>query len=175
MLSLADILRLRGARSYPRTVVGADPAVNVEATLTVPGGVVWELLTVHIPLTTDANAANRVPTLVIDDGAIIVARYEPPSSIAATRSDRLTWSAGGVNQVRVNNDIGVALPTPPLLLLSGWRVRTLTANLQVGDNYGAPSAYVIETLPGTEGEWGDPHGFRAGRGQEAESLLAGVS
>lgn len=126
----------------PTTVAGADPAVGAEASITVPSGEVWELLSFIVRLITGATAANRQAQLVIDDGTNILWQSDSPSNQIASQTRDYVAGSGLERQ-----DEGVnaatkqwALPTG-LVLVGGNRIRTVTAGIVVAeDNYGIPRA-----------------------------------
>ncbi len=129
------VFRIRG---------GDDPAAGAEVSVAVPGGVLWEVLSVRVPLVTDATAANRRPTLTYDDGSTEFARAPVGVDVVASTSAVVEWfpdaNLGGV--VGANGAITGPLPRMPLE--GGFRVRTVTLGLVAGDNYGAPVLYVAE-------------------------------
>jgi hypothetical protein len=121
------------------TTVGTDPAAGAEALVTVPAGVQWELYSVGITLVTSATVANRFPHLVIDDGTNIVANLVPAAAQAASATVAYQFTMAGVDYAAVRDGVMLVgqLPTG-MRLAAGWRIRTLTSALDVGDNYGAP-------------------------------------
>jgi len=123
---------------------GTDPAAGVEITQAVPTGVLWRLSSLSFVLTTDATVSNRQVRLVLDDGANIFARIPAPAVQPASIAVRYTFGDGLANFSA--GDDAVA-PTPSGLLLPvGFRFRTLTTNLQAGDNFGQPQFNVEEWL-----------------------------
>jgi hypothetical protein len=121
------------------TTVGTDPAAGVEASVTVPAGVQWELYSVGITLVTSATVANRTPHLIIDDGTNIVANLVPAAVQAASATVAYQFTQAGVDYAAVRDGVMLVGQIPTgLRLAAGWRIRTLTTNLDVGDNYGPP-------------------------------------
>lgn len=134
----------RAAERGLRVVVGDDPAAGAEISLTVPRGVVWELLTVQAILTADATAATRAARLLLDDGTREFYRIGSGTNQNAGDVFVYTWAVGqGVNTAFAAA-VTVALPTPPFLLPGGYRIRTSVLNLQAGDNWAAPVLLVRE-------------------------------
>lgn len=133
----AAIARLLDSR-LQEILTGGDPAIAAEASDKVPAGEVWELIAYKIRLVTDANAANRRTALFIDDGTNEVYRIGGNAQQVASTTVHHTFKSGGVfNQTTINgssNLVGIGTVT----LLSGWRLRTVTDNMQVGDDYSAP-------------------------------------
>jgi len=129
---------------YPRIVIGDDPAAGVEISVTVPGGRFWEILAVTLTLVTDATAANRRPTLLIDDGTTVALRSLSRADQTASITGRLCWADFG-NTVGTTGgtEQQVSLPAG-LVVAPGWRIRSSTDLLQAGDNYAAPLLWVRE-------------------------------
>lgn len=132
-------------RGVVRNVAGADPAAAAEATITVPTAARWRLIAFTVTLVTDANAANREPILVIDDGATVAAAASPAAVQAASLTRRHTFGPASV--VNAAGALAQQGATPhDVLLPAGYRLSTVTANLQAGDNYGVPQAFVEEWI-----------------------------
>lgn len=120
-----------------------DPAANTEVSQTVPGGQIWELLSVNVTLVTDATVANRQVTLVIDDGVNIVAQVTAQPTQAASLTYNYTFSVGGVDRAAVVGT-NVLVPLPgPLALPAGFRIRTVTTLRAATDNYGAATVLAV--------------------------------
>lgn len=126
-----------------RSITGTDPAANTEFSETVPANARWRLLAVSVALVADANAANRETTLIIDDGATIVAEIPSGTAQTANQTRRLTF-ARNVQRFATAQALGIAAPLPDAILMGGYRVRSVTTNIQAGDNYGAPQLWVEE-------------------------------
>ena len=131
-------------RGVLRTIVGVAPAAGAEVAVAVPGHTEWELISFRVLFTTDATVANRIPSLVVDDGSLVALRngtaVNHPASTAWshqwTVEMGVTLTASGVN--------GVVVPIPRMRLAGGWRLRTITSQLQAADQYGAPVLLVCE-------------------------------
>lgn len=119
------------------TAVGTvDPAAGAElVAFTVPAGQVWELQSLRFSLVADATVANRRVHLVFDDGTNILAKVPVLSAQAAS----LTWAYSFVREAdnAAVQSLEVVTRLPRLVLPSGFRVRTVTENLQAGDNFSA--------------------------------------
>lgn len=131
-----------------RSITGTDPAAGADVSETVPTGARWRLIALRALLVTDATVANRRPSLVLDDGANIYAQLPGPTDMAASTTWTNVWGEGA--QAQAGGPIpGSVAPVPAThRLLTGHRLRTSTANLQAGDNWGVP-VYLVE-------EWLDP-------------------
>lgn len=128
-----------------RSVAGTDPAANVEISEVVPTGARWRLRAIDAALVTDANVANREVTLTIDDGANVLAEVTTGVAQAASVTRRYSF-AQGVQRVTAAASTIIGAPAPDLILLAGWRIRTVTTALQVTDNWGAPRLCVEEWI-----------------------------
>jgi hypothetical protein len=134
-------------RGFMRSFTGTNPAANVEFSETVPTGARWRLVALSVALVTDANVANRVPTLIVDDGALTYLESSVGGNLVASTTYQITASAFGVANAFTPLAQGIPLP-PDLILLAGHRMRSTTLNRQVGDDYGAPQLYVEEWIAG---------------------------
>jgi hypothetical protein len=129
-------------RGLIRSITGTDPAANVEISETVPAGMRWVLLAFAATLVTDATVASRTPWLLIDDGVTELANFAAIGITAASGSSRYSWSNKGFQDAGMSNGrFGSSIAT--LILTAGFRIRTLTASFQAGDNWGAPQ-YLVE-------------------------------
>lgn len=130
-----------------RSITGTDPAANTEVSEAVPTGARWRLHHFLVTLVTDANVASRQTTLIIDDGTNTFYRAQASATQpAGTTRNYVVYPAG---IAPATNSPDLILPTTPgLLLPAGARLRTSTALIQAGDNYGAPQLLVEEWLEG---------------------------
>jgi hypothetical protein len=130
-----------------RTIAGTDPAANTECSDTVPTGARWRLVSARFPLVTSGVAANRFVSIVLDDGTTnFFQSCTNTAHVASVTISHVFADGLGAFGTTAVTYIG-PLPRNPLLL-AGWRIRTITQALDVGDNYGAPE-YCVE-------EWLDP-------------------
>lgn len=127
-----------------RSITGTNPAANTEISETVPDRRRWILRAIRFSLASDANGANRYPVLLIDDGSDIVFASETSTAQVANSTlfynyaDFGSWHSPASNQF--------CLPLPPIPLGPGFRIRTTTTNLQVGDDYSAPQMLIEEWI-----------------------------
>jgi hypothetical protein len=141
---------MRGSLEGPgctRAIVGTDPAGGVEIVETVPTGARWRLRTFAFQIVASATVANRTPILTIDDGANVV--WESANNTNITASQTAKFRAGIGTGINTNGALDFLVPLPAeLVLMAGWRIRTVTGALDAGDNYAAP-IYTVE-------EWIEP-------------------
>jgi hypothetical protein len=130
-----------------RSIAGTDQAAGAEISETVPAGARWRLRALSAVLVTDGNAANREVTITIDDGTTIL--FTAPSGFTHTASLTKRYSAAMIGaQTTPAQTTDRQIILPDLWLPGGARIKTVTTNIQVGDNYGAPQLLVEETLEG---------------------------
>jgi hypothetical protein len=128
-----------------RTVTGTDPAAGIQIIETVPAGARWRLAGFQAVITTSAVVAARVPSLIIDDGAVIAWQIGTSQAIAASLSAGFTWGdgAGAFGGTSAGN-LGM-LPRD-MRLPAGYRFRTAVALFDAGDNWAAPTYGVEEWI-----------------------------
>jgi hypothetical protein len=130
-------------RGRIRSITGTDPAAGAEVSETVPVGAKWRLISFSVTLVTAVAAANRSPALIIDDGTNIL-YYSTLHAVQTASLTRIYQYAQGSYWVSAADANGVYQDgLPGLYLMPGWRIRTLTTNIQAADNWGAPQ-YSIE-------------------------------
>jgi hypothetical protein len=128
-----------------RSITGTDPAAGVEISETVPTNARWRVFGVAATLVTDATVANREAALVLDDGTTVNSRSPSRFNHAASLT-RLYSFAPQHRIVAVATDTTQTPPMPDAILMGGARVRTITTNLQAGDNWSAPQLLVEEWI-----------------------------
>lgn len=144
-----------------RSITGAVPSAGAEISETAPAGSRWELLAFAFSLTTSATVANRAEVLTLDDGANVFWRV--PMNVNQTAG--ATWNyvhAQGFGSPTISQVLGMGAMLPiNNRLAAGYRIKTVTAAIQTGDQYTAPQ-YVVR-------EWRD----LPTRAQTTESFPAG--
>lgn len=130
-----------------RSIAGTNPAAAAEITETVPTGARWRVRSASFTLVTDANVANREVTIVLDDGTTIL--FTSPSGFTHAASLTRRYSAAMIGaQTAPAQATDRQIVLPDLWLPGGSRLRTVTTNIQAGDDYSAPQLLVEETLEG---------------------------
>lgn len=132
-------------RGVVRSITGTDPAANTEISETVPTNARWRLLAFKATLVADANVANRTIRVVVDDGATQLVVSEAGVNQTAGQTREHMAAAYGLAITSSSGVLYEPLPTD-VLLIGGWRLRTVTASIQVGDNWGAPQLLVEEWI-----------------------------
>lgn len=113
----------------------AAPGAGQELIVLPRAGEDWRILGITYTLTTSAVVANRTSTLVVDDQTGQGFRLQPGSVQAATAATIYSWvcDLGYVSPAATFGLLSIGIP--PVILPTGWRIRTLTNNLDVGDAY----------------------------------------
>lgn len=128
-----------------RSITGTNPAAGADISETVPTNARWRLITVRADLVTSAAVANRQPTLIIDDGANELARSQLTTNETASAVWRNTWADVGSGVSGVGVGVIHVMPAG-LVLMGGYRIRTLTALIDPADDWGAPQLLVEEWI-----------------------------
>ena len=140
-LLLMTTFLLLPVAGYAQTVVaGQDPGFNEDATLVVPAGEVWEVLTIYTDFVTSTTPGSRQGVLQIEAGGGIVWHSDAPGDQQAGRNVRYAAGAGLTRQdegaLATINGKQWALPSG-LLLSGGSLIRTVTFGGHATDNWGA--------------------------------------
>lgn len=120
---------------FARGVVGATPAAGADILETVPTGARWRLKSIRFRLVTSATVANRAVKFIIADTtnapvSIISFNFNQAASITND------YSLGiGVNPLVDPNTLVVMGPIPDNLMFAAFTWKTLTNNLQAGDQF----------------------------------------
>jgi hypothetical protein len=141
--SIANSLDSGGAI---RSIAGSAPGAGIELSETVPTGARWELLAFTATLTTNVTVANRFVKLTCDDGATVYFRVPHGSGQAASTVYSYCFFEGA--GITTYADPGAAVGGLPVnnRLLAAHRIRTVTTNLQAGDQWSAVQYLVKEWL-----------------------------
>ena len=129
-----------------RTILGTAPAAGVEISETVPTGARWRLISLTARLQTAIGGANRIPYLFFSTGVGTFGVYPQVGSTPANNVAYQTWGAGVPAVVAPGfDDTSTGIPETHVLP-AGSSVRTVTNNIQAGDQYTAPAYSVQEWL-----------------------------
>jgi hypothetical protein len=131
-----------------RSITGSTPSAGADISETVPTGARWELISLRAQLTTSATVANRVPLLLLDDGANAWFAGSAVATQAASLVWRYTWFQGAAPIAAiVGTDVPLQVPINNRLA-AGSRIRTSTTAIAAGDQWTAPQYLVREFLEG---------------------------
>jgi|SRR6058998_1080773 len=133
-------------RGALRSITATVPGAGAEVSETVPVGASWEFVSLRAVLTTAIAAANRLPALEFDDGALIYGTFPVAAVIPASQAPILSWGPSAANPSALANNVQSAATPVGLRLLAGHRIRTRTTAIQAADQYSAIQYLVRETL-----------------------------
>jgi hypothetical protein len=125
---------------------GTDQAAGSEISETITA-LTKGLYAVRFRLVTSATVATRTVSLVIDDGTNILWQKVAGATQAASLTRDYVFTRGVTDGVAfdANNQIVMSLPND-FPILPNFRIRTITTNIQAGDNFAAPLLLVNEVL-----------------------------
>lgn len=139
--------------SFWHVVQRTNPPVASDWSIPAPGRGIWRVMAVRFTLVTDINVANRTVALVLDDGTNEFLRVAYEGNIVAASTTQLGAYPGANRDPVTLSTLNVALPTDGALLRPGWRLRSVSAALQAGDQYSAITILVQEFPTGPAFEW----------------------
>lgn len=118
------------------TKVESNPGAGAEATVTVPAGKWWRVYAIHLKLVTSATVANRIARLIFDNGTNPIYKASNDLAHAATQTTEYSFTrASTADAAQAAASVARVYPIPDLVLAPGYRVRTVTDAIQVGDQY----------------------------------------
>lgn len=124
---------------------GSDPAAGSEASIATTSNHQMRYSTFRVELVTDGTAANRLVALEIVSGAVVLWRSEAHDAQTASQTRNYNWSLDGAfAAAAINSEYHGRIPQ--MRLRGGMTIRTVTTNLQAGDNFGAPAFHRMEWL-----------------------------
>lgn len=118
---------------------GTDPAAGAEWSQTVPPGESWQINTIRYTLVTSAVVASRLTSITLDNGTTVFARFPSTQTEPASLTNTYTASVDVASSGLLGTEILISLPR--IILPSGYRIRSLTTAIDVGDDYSAPVFY----------------------------------
>lgn len=96
----------------------------------------WKIKSAHVKLVTDANVANRIVRLVLDDGTNTVHSSFNDAAQTATITSDYSFAPGSVGDAAAaGTSTSRVAAIPDLILNYGWRFRTVTAAKAAGDQF----------------------------------------
>jgi hypothetical protein len=138
---LGGIVRPLDGPGYIRSITGTTPALGADISETVPSGARWELLAFQGALTASAVVANRQPWFVIDDGVNLLKRsLSTQATVASTTSTYYADNPGIAPQASTQSALWSTIL--PIMLAPGFRIRTITSAIDVGDQWTSPKYLV---------------------------------
>jgi hypothetical protein len=113
----------------------------------------WRILNLLFTFTASAVVANRQVSASITDGTTVTWRMPPPPVQAAGSAVTYQLTANVPGQALAAGILQTSCPYEGLFMRRGWSLRTLTALIDVGDQYSAISAYIEELPDGPDTHW----------------------
>jgi hypothetical protein len=139
-MSLSTLL----ARGKPDFLVSADPAANVECSITIPSGLVAVILSAQLTVV-QGNTQTPLPSLVITtSGGTVVGTYAGAS--AATSADTTSvfnWYPGAALTAGAGATSNRAPIPEGLAVKAGWTITTSTAGKGANTNLGVLGVHII--------------------------------
>jgi len=129
---------------YVKSVVVANPAPGADFSLAAPGQGSWRVLSLRAHLLASAAVATRVPTLLVTGSDGIVAQLVGTGSVAAGAAADWSGFAGAGNVAGATAVHQWSFPTDGVLLLPGFTLSSLTAAIDVADQWSLVRALVVE-------------------------------
>jgi hypothetical protein len=125
--------------------VSAVPAAGAELSYTVPTGVRQRIVSGFCQLTCSAVAQDRQISLIIDDGTNIMFQVFTKQNATAGSTKWVSLNSGTAFQDTGDSQIEIGIPVHPVLL-QGYRLRTQTFTLDVGDQFTALNLLVEQWI-----------------------------
>lgn len=136
------------ALGQPTSVIVAQPAAGADWTVTVPAGEIWTWQAWRGQLTTDANVAVRSINYVVEKPVtfedLMLFTASVGHNAATTVVYQGTTGIGELPGVR-NGGLQVMFPEA-LVMEAGVRIRSITQNIQAGDQWSAIHFDVIRSI-----------------------------
>ena len=129
-----------------RSITGTNPNAGVEISETVPDRRRWILHSINFQLVTSATVANRTIRFIITDGTNIIFHMIASTTQTASLTHIYYYSNLGTDEIISTGYRTYALP--PIPLMAGYIIKTITPGLENDDNFSAPQLLVEE--------WTDP-------------------
>lgn len=135
-------VRPTDGRGNVRSITGTTPGAGLEISEGVPNSVLWRLMAFRFQIQTQALAGNRNVVLLIDDGSNELIRIAENVNVAPSQIATFHYYSNPF----VGSDFGTNYYMwldSAVLIGPAFRIRTLTNNIQVTDQYSAVQ-YLVE-------------------------------
>lgn len=131
-----------GAGVLVSSLIG-NPAAGQDFTITVPTLRRWQVLSLRAVLNASVAVANRNVAFLLDDGANTFFSLNSIAAVVASTNERIVASA---DLPYVNDNVNTqTIPFPsPTILGAGYRIKSLTTNLQAADQWNNIELLVLE-------------------------------
>lgn len=122
---------------FVRSVQVPTPAVGQEWSIACPGEAIWRVLMLRFRFVTSAVVDNRIVSLRVDDTTDAFLQL-PSSNVETANSDQQYSSFPGAQAASLVATAWILpMPTDGIVLLPGFRLRSETRLIDVGDQYSA--------------------------------------
>jgi len=111
-----------------------NPAAGSDFIYTVPASVRQHVIAVYFTFVTSAAVATREVSIIIDDSANILGKFNASASQAASLTNVYTGSNAPYAPATNPTVVGIPLP-PDLRLLANYRLRSSTAAIDAADQF----------------------------------------
>lgn len=118
----------------PRSVTITTPGAGADFLFTIPTSARMRIVSLNAVLTTSAAVANRDVSLVIDDGANVVAELNSGANQLASLTQEYTWGDSLPLASVFNGNQMIPLPSQ-LILPPAFRIRSETTAIDVADQW----------------------------------------
>lgn len=127
-----------------------NPAVGADFVITPGGQRSWRIVSLTAVLTTSAAVANRQVRLTADRGGDVWYSQPAANTQAATLADTYAAFTGAPRDGLIAGTFTIPLPSAGLLLSPGDNLRSVTALIDVADQWSAIFAKAEEVPSGPE-------------------------
>lgn len=124
------------------------PAPGAEVDITPVGQGFWRIWSIVFHLATSVVVANRIPSFVLTDGANVFWREQASAALAASLAADYTMYQGSQPGVGAGALVRIGFPEGGLYLRQGDHLKTITAGIDVADQWSAVAAMVQELPSG---------------------------
>lgn len=129
---------------FIRQITVPNPAAGADWRFTSDGQGNRRIIAYRAILTASAAVANRIPAFVLSDGQDDFATIPTTQAITAAQAAIFSAINGSGLVTQAGGPILVPSPTDGWLLLPGWSLRTVTAAIDVADQWSAIKLLVVE-------------------------------
>jgi hypothetical protein len=139
--NLADV----GTRARYKSVSSTNPAANTEATITVPAGKYYKLISASVSCAQGATQT-PLPALTIKDasGVVVFQQNAATAAISASTTSQCNWHHGAVITAGAALTTNQAPLPPDVIVGPAFTIETVTAGKGANTDLSALTALVIE-------------------------------
>jgi hypothetical protein len=137
-------LEVLASRGRPDVATSSNPAANTEASITVPAGSTWIILSAHLTVVQGATQTPLPSLQVADSNGTVIGLY-PGASAATSASTTSTfdWFDGATLTAGAGATFNTARLPRGLTVKAGWVISTSTAGKGANTDLSALALHVI--------------------------------